>query len=198
MVRKAKLFGREAACCDNGPFWRSSRCFTCSKHPAPRPPACSGGVSQEAASVYAIIVPGLPGANLINEPILYRQDEHQDFQDAELAELELACSISGEPHLFRLFVGWVPKLFSESDLRPLFDQVRGAGAYIAGDAASLLAGGDAPRRYASVTSCNDASCVKIRSRSFVARPGSHTSSAATRRAGRPAARARSNRPALDH
>jgi len=51
------------------------------------------------------------------------QEENQDFHDAELAGLELASSQAME-HLFRLFVGWVPKLFTESDLKPLFDQVR--------------------------------------------------------------------------
>lgn len=34
------------------------------------------------------------------------------------------ASVRAGAHLFRLFVGWVPKQFTEADLKPLFDQVR--------------------------------------------------------------------------
>lgn len=49
-------------------------------------------------------------------------------QEPELSECEAAPrdSTTDKP-LFRLFVGWVPKLFTEQDLLPLFQKVRGEG-----------------------------------------------------------------------
>lgn len=38
---------------------------------------------------------------------------------------------SSQKPLFRLFVGWVPKLFTERDLMPLFQKVRCAAAHTA-------------------------------------------------------------------
>jgi hypothetical protein len=54
--------------------------------------------------------------------------QEQDTRELEqVAERDLedrpGHSASSTEHLFRLFVGWVPKLFSETELRPLFDQV---------------------------------------------------------------------------
>lgn len=37
---------------------------------------------------------------------------------------EAGSSAGDKEHLFRLFVGWVPKLFTENDLLPLFQKVR--------------------------------------------------------------------------
>jgi hypothetical protein len=48
------------------------------------------------------------------------------LQEPELSELtnEEAGATPDRQHLFRLFVGWVPKLFTEQDLLPLFQKVR--------------------------------------------------------------------------
>jgi CUG-BP- and ETR3-like factor len=45
--------------------------------------------------------------------------------DAPLVEHSFAedSDISENNHLFRLFVGWVPKAYTEQDLKPLFEQV---------------------------------------------------------------------------
>lgn len=61
-------------------------------------------------------------------PLLCRQQQppiepEPDFAADELRAHELG--LEGD-HLYRLFVGWVPKLFTEADLKPLFQQVRGA------------------------------------------------------------------------
>jgi hypothetical protein len=46
-------------------------------------------------------------------------------QEPEHSELtkEEAGETPDRQHLFRLFVGWVPKLFTEQDLLPLFQKV---------------------------------------------------------------------------
>jgi hypothetical protein len=50
------------------------------------------------------------------------------LQEPELSELtkEEAGTTPDRLHLFRLFVGWVSKLFTEQDLLPLFQKVRGS------------------------------------------------------------------------
>lgn len=54
------------------------------------------------------------------------EDRRFDLGEAE----ELAASSQQNAHLFRLFVGWVPKLFTEGDLKPLFDQVRRRSGHV--------------------------------------------------------------------
>jgi hypothetical protein len=48
-------------------------------------------------------------------------------QEPEGSECELGLNGRGDNLLFRLFVGWVPKLFTEQDLLPLFQKVGGSG-----------------------------------------------------------------------
>lgn len=52
---------------------------------------------------------------------MLQEPSSHDFSQDEMRERELGLD---NDHLYRLFVGWVPKLFTESDLQPLFEQVR--------------------------------------------------------------------------
>ena len=46
-----------------------------------------------------------------------QEPDFEEYQDGRGLD-------EGKAHLLRLFVAWVPKLFTEHDLKPLFDQVR--------------------------------------------------------------------------
>jgi hypothetical protein len=50
-----------------------------------------------------------------------------DVQSSDASHFE-TCSLAEDhffegDHLYRLFVGWVPKTYTEADLQPLFEQV---------------------------------------------------------------------------
>lgn len=63
---------------------------------------------------------------------VFLASQEQESRYLHLSELELCEGANTPPpdHLFRLFVGWVPQLFTEADLKPLFDQVRFAGLVV--------------------------------------------------------------------